>query len=467
MTTVKPASVAKPPPQAAGVPLLGAIPALLLRRLDHLHRLRERHGDIFEIDLGVMRIVALTHPAHAQHVLRDRARSYGKGNAFWDMIRGLLGNGLPVSEGEFWMRQRRMIQPHFHREKLAALSGLMVDAIDESLAEWDRFADEATPVDLFREMTRVTMRVIVKTLFGSQIDPKTADLVGKEMGYALDYMLFGMMTARMPGWVPVPGRKRFEESTRTLDAVLADVLARHQRDPGKSGGELISMLIDSVDSETSQKMTTKELRDEAMAMFLAGYETTSAALGFAYHHMLGQPDILQRLTAEVDARLGDRRPVFTDVRELPYALAIVQEALRLNPPVYWIPRTALEDDEIDGHQIKKGQEVGVITHVIQRHPELWPDPERFDPDRFTPDKVAARHPLAWIPFGVGQRLCVGKDFALMEGQFILARIASRYRLVAASARKPGAHIGVTLRPEGGVWARLERRGLQRASPTQG
>ena len=445
------------PPIARGVPLLGQLPFLFWNKLDHLLTLQKQYGDVYRLDLGVTNLIALNHPDHAQHVLRDKAKLYGKGNALWDSIRGLIGNGLPASEGTFWLRQRRMIQPHFHRDRLVAMATLMVDAIDEELRGFDKYAITGEPLDLFREMTRITMRVIVRTMFGAKLASETADLVGREMGYVLDYLLMGMMVKRLPSWVPIPGRQRFADSLRRLDAVLFELIAKRKQQPDRQGGELLDMLLDAVDAETGQRMTDRELRDEAMAMFLAGYETTSATLSFAFHHLGESPSVQKQVVAELDSQLAGRRPEFADQRQLPCTLAVVQESLRLHGPVYWIPRTAEEDDVISGYQIRKGQEVAVLSYVIHRHPQFWKEPLRFDPSRFLPGAPPLAHPLQFMPFGVGQRICVGKEFALMEGVFILARILSHYDVVPVAGRSAKVHVGTTLRPQDGVWVRIRRR----------
>lgn len=445
------------PPIARGVPLFGQLPLLSWNKLDHLLTLQKQYGDVYRLDLGVTNLIALNHPDHAQHVLRDKAKLYGKGNALWDAIRGLIGNGLPASEGTFWLRQRRMIQPHFHRDRLVAMAHLMVDAIDEELRGFDKYAITGEPLDLFREMTRITMRVIVRTMFGAKLASETADLVGREMGYVLDYLLMGMMVKRLPSWVPIPGRQRFADSLRRLDAVLFELIAKRKQQPDRQGGELLDMLLDAVDAETGQRMTDRELRDEAMAMFLAGYETTSATLSFAFHHLGESPSVQKQVVAELDSQLAGRRPEFADQRQLPLTLAVVQESLRLHGPVYWVLRTAEEDDVISGYQIRKGQEVAVLSYVIHRHPQLWKEPLRFDPSRFLPGAPPLAHPLQLMPFGVGQRICVGKEFALMEGVFILARILSHYDVVPVAGRSAKVHVGTTLRPQDGVWVRIRRR----------
>jgi len=451
------------PPHCKTVPVVGELPLVAWKKLDHFLDLRARHGDVFTLDVGLSQIICFCHPTYAQHILRDEAKKYGKGNALWDAIRTLLGNGLPVSEGGFWMRQRRMMQPHFHRESLTSMADLMVDAIDEELDSWDAYARSGQPFDLFSEMTHITMRVIVKTIFGSELDRKQVDYVAEEMRYALDYVLVNMMSMKVPRWIPFPGRKRYAETIANLDRVIFEIIDKRAQSTDRRGGALLDMLMSAVDTDTNERMTHQELRDEAMSLFLAGYETTAGALGFAFRELNGNPRQMQTAVDEIDSVLGSRRPVFADARKLPQCLWIVQEALRLNSPAYWIPRTALEDDVIGSYEIKKGQEVAVIMHAIHRNPEIWPDPNRFDPNRFRPEAVQGRHPLAWMPFGAGQRLCIGKEFALMEGQFILARILAKYDIRPAYQAKVGAALGATWRPDGGVMARIFKRRLRPSS----
>jgi cytochrome P450 len=213
-----------------------------------------------------------------------------------------------------------------------------------------------------------------------------------------------------------------------------------------------------VDEESGERMSNSELRDEAVSLFLAGYETTSVAMSWALHFMTQQPEIRERLQQEVETVLGERTPTMMDLRKLTYARNIMQESMRLYPPAYWIPRTAIEDDVIDGYRIPAGKMVAVMSQTIHRHPEQWENPHAFDPDRFLPERSEGRHKLAWIPFGAGQRLCVGREFAMMEGPFILARMMQRYRPVAVPDRVAQMHIGITIRTRDGVWVGLEKRG---------
>jgi cytochrome P450 len=211
------------------------------------------------------------------------------------------------------------------------------------------------------------------------------------------------------------------------------------------------------DEETGKQKTDAQLRDEAVALFVAGYETTAAGMAWACHFLAQQPETARRLQAEVDGVLGSRQPGFADLQQLTYTRGVLQEALRMYPPSYWIPRTAAEDDELDGYRIPAGTQVAVLTYVLHHHPEIWESPQRFDPDRFTPERSAGRHKHAWIPFGAGQRQCIGKEFSLMEGQLILARVAQRFQPSAIPGREPQMQLSGSLHTRNGVWVRLTER----------
>lgn len=444
------------PPRAPGLPFVGSLPALMRDPLPFLEEARATCGDVFRVGLGTTEVILLNHPRHAQHVLRDHAANYLKGGPLWDSVRTLLGNGLPVSEGEFWRRQRRMMQPQFHRERLAAMTDLMVQAIDEEMEGWDAKAASGQPFDIARELTCMTMKVIVRTMFGTSIDRAESDAVGDHMSYMLDFMLKGMVLNALPRWVPVPGRRRYEEAIAAVDAVVFRVIARSRGD-ARASGSLIDILLDLVDAETGAQMTPRELRDEAVSMFLAGYETTAASLSFAMGYLTQAPQVIRGLHDEVDTALGGRVPGFADLRLLPHAMRTVQEAMRLSPPAFWLPRVALENDVIDGFAIPAGAMVAPVMYTIHRHPAEWPDPARFDPDRFTKERSIGRHGLAWMPFGAGQRQCIAKEFALMEGQLILARMAQRFDICAVPGFTAKAQLSTTLRPRDGIMVRLVRR----------
>lgn len=444
------------PPVVGARAFLGSLSSVLRSPLDFLLEQRARHGDVYSLDLGGIRLILLNHPRHAQHIYRDQHACYGKGGPFWDLVRTLFGDGLPVSEGETWRRQRRMIQPQFHRERVSVMIDQLARAVRDSMASWDALADAGRPVNLAPELKRVTMQAIVRVIFGAELDPHDADEIGSEVGHAFDFILRGMLFKSLPPWLPVPGRRRYLTAIRTIDRHILRLVDQRRR-KGGGGMDLLTALMESVDAKTGARMSDGQLRDEVLAMFLAGYETVASMLTSAIDLLAHHPEHARAARDEILEVLGERAPGLPDLPSLGITLAVVQEALRLYPPVFFLPRQALADDEIDGFSIPAGAIVAPVVYVIHRHPNVWEHPGRFDPGRFTAARASGRHPLAWMPFGAGQRQCLGKHVALLEGQLILARILQRYELAPVAATPSHVHLGATARPRGDVQIRFKRR----------
>jgi cytochrome P450 len=444
------------PPRTRGLPVVGALPAFLRRPFDFFLAARERYGDIYTLDLGVVRWVILNHPRHAEYVLRDNSQNYRKGGGLWDMLRTILGNGLVVSEGDFWLRQRRMIQPHFHRKQLAGLTDAMVAATAESLEPWDRATAAQRPIDLLPAFSAVTMRVIARALFGQGLAQTDLDRVSQVMAFALDYMLAGAMTYSLPRWLPLPGARRYRAALREFDALVAQIIT-HERTAATPSDNLLAMLVSMVDEESGETMTDTQLSDEVKTFFLAGYETTSLTLTWAISLLTQHPEVLDKLRAEVDMVLAGRTPSFADLAGLTYTRMVIQETMRLRSASWWVPRTAVADDMIDGYSIPAGTTVVSLTYGIHHHPAVWDNPAHFDPERFTPERSGQRHKSAWVPFGLGQRQCIGKDFSLMEAQIILAMLVQRYTLTAVPGTAVLPKFSTTLKPDRPVLVHLERR----------
>ena len=445
--------LAPPVPSPPAWPVVGHLPPLVMGQLDWLARTQGRLGDVFALQAGPQRVVLLHHPDHARHVLVDNPGIYTKGGTFWSSVRSLLGLGLPTSEGETWRSRRRMMNPQFRRARIAALGDVMVDTLIEQFAMWPA---ERTPFDVGRAVSRATMAVIVRTMFGTGLATAQADEVGDALSFSLEHMLQKVVTDALPRWVPVPGRRAHARAVARIDAVLYDLIAQRRADPGEHG-DLLSMLLEMRDEDGSG-LDDEALRDETMSLFLAGYETTAASVAFGLARLAQDPALMAPLVEEVDRVLGDRRPTAADVRDLPAVTRFFQETLRLDGPVYFLPRTAAEDDVIDGYPIPAGTMVALMLDRIHRHPSAWEDPERFDPDRFLPERAARRPATAWIPFGAGQRQCIGKGFAIMEGVFLLAMLVQRYRFAPIPGQRSLAQLSLTRRPRDGVRLRVVPRG---------
>ena len=442
-------------PLTRGLPLVGSLPQLIKNPFGYLKEARNTYGDIYNLNLGVSKMLMLNSPRQMQHIFVDNVQNYRKGGAMWDAIRAMLGNGLVVSEGSFWLRQRRMMQPQFHRQRIAALSELMVSAMKEALDTWESSAS-GQDFNMASAFNQLTMKVVTRTLFGTGLDKEEMEKVSDALAYAVDYILKAIAFNSLPSWMPAPGRKKYQQAIRQIDETVYGIIASSRANRGEVN-HLLAMLLDMVDDETGEGMTDQQLRDEVTTLFLAGYETTSVALSWAFDFLSQHPDMMRKLQVEVDLVLGDRLPTMADLHQMPYSRMILQETLRIRPPAWQVMRTAVEDDEIDGYPIKAGTNIVALMYMCHFHPDEWTDPETFDPERFSPERSESRHKLAWMPFGAGQRLCIGKDFAMMEGQLALAMVAQRYKITRTTERPAEQQLAATLRPKGGVVVKLEQR----------
>ncbi|MEM7116493.1 MAG: cytochrome P450 [Chloroflexota bacterium] len=451
----------QPPPQmpsAKRLPLIGSGPFMLRDPLAFFQQAQQEKGDIYELDLGLTKIIVLNHPRHAQHILVDKLHNYEKGGALWDRFRDMLGNGLTVSQGDFWKRQRRMMQPYFHQRQIGLLAERMVDVID---TEMDKWAVDQAEFDVQQAMTRITMRITVSTLFGMGLSEAEIERASSTFTYVIESLIPGMVTSALPAWLPLPSRRRYHAELANIRDLISTLIERGRSGDGDPNS-MLAMLIEATDAITGDQMTDEQLVDEVINFFAAGYETTAVALTWACQYLTQQPDILTTMRAEVDAAVGERLPTMQDLRQLPYTRRVLQETLRIRPPSYNTPRMAVEDDEIDGYGIPSGTMILLITYIMHRHPEQWPKPETFDPNRFLVEREIdangqPRHKLAWMPFGAGQRMCIGKEFALMEGTLVLARLAQRFDMGAIAGKVAKPRPSATLQPKDGVFVKLSNR----------
>jgi cytochrome P450 len=441
-------------PIARGLPLLGPIPGLIHQKLDYLHQARQRYGDIYLLKLPGVSMIVLNHPDHAQHVLQTNGKNYSKEGPIWEAVRAIAGNGLATSSGDFWLRQRRMMQPHFHRQRVQELAKVMSETIQECLEQWYPFANQSTPLDITHKFSQMTMMIITRTMLGSDMSDDETHAIGEKMAYIAQYLLFQTLTRSIPKWIPVPTRTEFQQTLHEVREFIYGVIEKRRQ---QQSNDLLSMLIGSLDGESGEQMSDQQLFDEAMTIFGAGFETTAITLSWALYFLTKAPDCMERLQAEVDTVLGQREPTFEDLPALPYTRQIFQETMRLYPPLAIIPREAIEDDEIAGHRIPAGQMVSVTPYTIHRHPEFWQSPDVFDPDRFAPQNQQNHYPMAWLPFGGGQRACIGREFAYMEGVFILAMIMQRFTLSAPADFITKSRLALTPHPESGVLIYLKPR----------
>lgn len=411
---------------------------------------RRRFGDVFRHQLGPFAFNLVSHPDGVRHVLQDNYKNYPR-SWLYRFTRVVAGDGLVATEGDVWRRQRRMVQPAFNPQRVAALARPMTDAAAAMLDRWDRarHAETGTPFDVAAEMIALTLRIVGATLLGVELGGAT-DRIGPAVATALAYLDHRIRRLVSPPlWLPTPRNRRFRDAMRTLDGVVYDIIATRRR-TGEDAGDLLAMLLQVRDEETGQGMTDRELRDQVTTFIGAGHETTAVLLAWVWYLLSQHPDAERRVREEVGHVLAGRVPTFDDLPALRVTRMVIQEALRLYPPVYALARDVAADDEIGGYRIPRGSIVVLSQYITHRHPDVWADPERFDPDRFTPERIAARPRFAWFPFLGGPHQCVGQDFAIMEATLIVAMVVQRYRLALAPGAKVEPKSMLSLRPAGGL-----------------
>jgi cytochrome P450 len=442
------------PPGPRGLPVLGSLLDIRRDPTGVFLRAALRYGDVAYFTVGPRQGYLITNPADVRHVLQDNARNYQK-SPLYQKLRMHLGNGLLTSEGEFWLRQRRIAQPAFHRQRVAGLADVMATAARESAATWQTLAERGDAVDVDEEMMRLTRTVVVRALLGSDLGPYT-DRIDEAWTILNEYIGEDFWSLGLTDWLPTPRRRRFHAARRLLREAVDYVIAERRRQAVESP-DLLSMLLAARDDDTGEGMTDEQLRVEVTTFLLAGQETTSLALTWIWYLLSQHPSSLARLEAELDTVLDGRPPEYADLANLPYTRMVIDEALRLYPPAWGFSRQALGDDELGGYPLPRGWIAFVIPWVLHRLPSLWEEPEAFDPDRFSPEHSAERPKFAYVPFGAGPRQCIGNQFALMEAQLIVATLAQRFRLRLVAGHRVEPWPLITLRPRYGMPMFIERR----------
>jgi cytochrome P450 len=423
----------------------------LRRRLPFMVESAEKYGDVVLFKVGNERVHLFNHPDLIRDVLVTNQKNFVKSRALVRAKR-LLGEGLLTNEGESHLRQRRLTQPAFHRDRVAAYGRSMVDYAVRISSRWVT----AESLDMHDEMMKLTLAIVAKTLFSTDVEKEAT-----EIGDALTVAFESFNVATLPfseilEKLPLPYTRRFEAARARLDATIYRIIDE-RRASGRDEGDLLSMLLLAQDTEgDGGGMTNAQLRDEAMTIFLAGHETTANALSWTWYLLSQHPDVEARFHREIDA-LGDRTPQPEDLPNLPYTRMVLAESMRLYPPAWAVGRRALNDFEVNGYLIPARSMVLMSQYITHRDPRFYPDPERFDPERWRPDVAAKRPKFSYFPFGGGTRICIGEQFAWMEGILILAAIGRHWRMQYLDESPPAIEPRITLRPKSPLRMRVERR----------
>ena len=450
-----------PRPPATAVP--GLLRKLWTDRLRLLTDAAAEYGDVVKFATGPKTIYFFNHPDHAKHVLADNAANYHKGMGLAQARRRILGDGLLTSEGEQWKNQRRVIQPVFRRDRIAGFATAVTDAGEVLTSRLD--ARVGTTVDLADEMVTLTMSVLGRALLSADLAP--FHMLGPSFEVAQDQAMFEMVTlGALPIWLPLPRHRRFHRARRQIEEIVEALVASRAHAGGRDGNDMLSLLASAYRDDPDARRRWRVLRDELVTILLAGHETTASTLTWTWYLLSCHPEVAAAVHAEATSVLGDRTPVHEDLARLPVTTMVIQEAMRLYPPVWALTRKSVKADVIGGYQVQAGADIMISPYTLHRHPSFWPDPDEFRPDRFaTPAAAAggpgksgavAAHRYAYIPFGAGPRVCVGSHLGQMEATLIAAMVARGFRFEPTRPGAPVPEAMLSLRIRGGLPMRVHR-----------
>lgn len=436
-------------PGPRGLPVVGSALDLLRDILGTTLEGQRRFGDVVRYVAGPpgpLRVVAygIAHPDGVQHVLASGAEHFSKQDAAYNELRALVGNGLLTSEGEVWRRQKRLVQPLFTHSRVAGYASMMAEESRDLIQRWEQLRTGDGTVDLHSEMTRFSLRVVCRALFGTDIEhiiPILKDNVPYLSRKAFNRSL---SPVHIPDTWPTPGNRHKDRAVAEVYGMVDDLIAARRAVP-EGPDDLLSLLLNAKDPEGEGPLSDSEVRDQALIFLLAGHETTATSLTFTLHLLGLHSEVQDRVRAEVATVLGERDPDHEDARALAYTTMAIKEAMRLYPAAYAIPRLVTESHDVGGYHLPAGSVAVVGPWVTHRHLDFWEDPERFDPERFTPEREKARHRYAYFPFGGGPRACIGQYFSMLETIIAVATLVRAYEFTSP----PGPvklFTGITLRP---------------------
>jgi cytochrome P450 len=425
-------------------------------QLKFFNRIWKEYGDLVRSRiLPNYSFYLAAHPSYAEHILSTHQEIYAKPDIVNKPMNLMMGKSILTSEGDFWLKHRRLMQPAFHMKHLANLAGVMVNSTEAFIQEWENKPDGEV-IDIATETLRLTLKIAGQTLFSKDISDEDS-VLGKSFREGFEFINYKMNNLiTEPLWIPTARNLRFRRAKETLDTLVLGIINSRRQNPIESH-DLLSMLMAARDEETGEGMSDRQLQNEVITLLVAGHETVASGLAWTWFVLAERQDIAENLQSELVRVLSASNLTFEKLPQLEYTRRVFDEILRLYPPVWGMPRTAQQDDEIGGYFIPKGSLITPGAFMIHRHPDFWENPDEFNPDNFLPENVEKRAKFAYFPFGGGQRICIGKSFALMEATIIIALISQRFRLELVPNQTIEIDPTFTLRPKYGIKVKLWRR----------
>ena len=397
-------------------------------------------------------------PSVIRHVLQKNNRNYTKSRLVRENVVPQIGNGLLTSEGDYWLKQRRAIQPAFHRGKLEYISQVMSDEIKvfmDDVLEKHAISEKSFCIDT--EMMHLAFKLVSKSLFGKDPEDDKLDLIGEVVSFGQQYQTKRIRMPFLKPWLYITGQTSKNEKMKKLGQDLLMEIISLRQESSEEKDDLLQMLIDT-EYEDGTKMSNQQLLDESLIIYVAGHETTAIAMAWAIYLIATHPNVESKLVQSIAEDLKGEKPSFSNLRNLTYTTQVIEEAMRLYPPAWLVDREAINDDEVDGIKIKKGIPISCMIYSMHRHSDFWKNPNEFDPERFSPENKKKHIPFSYIPFGGGPRLCIGNNFAMMEMQLIIAMIFQKYKFELVTDKDSiDIQPMITLRPKNGIRVKVRKR----------
>jgi len=420
-----------------------------ISQFEMLGRLQEKYGDVFRYKTFAGSMYAFSHPEHIKQIFQrlDITRT--------PLLSIVLGEGVLAADNDHWKHQRRLMLPVFQKPNVAKFTSLIRDTTTTYLDGWSAYVDTGEPIDIVQAMTHLTLSVVSRTLFSVDMDKETSSFLNsftiaiKYLGEIANTTSFNETMRISP-----ETNTRFQQAVGQMNDVVSAIIKDRRKSTARPD-DLLSLLLEAVDVESGKLLTEEQIKDEVITMLLAGHETTSLGLAWVWYMLGHHPEIEDRIGNEIDETLAGRKVNYEDVANLQYSRMVLEETMRLYPPVAVIWRQPLTEIEVGGYTIPEQTGILVSPFLTHRHKDFWPDPLVFDPERFNPETAPKRHPFAYFPFGGGRHLCLGKHFAMLESQVILATILQRYRIRLLDREPAIPHYLITLRPKNGLLCALE------------
>lgn len=444
------------PPVISFFRMLKSLFSFVKNPIPILNQYLRETGDTFLLFLTPSRkAIVTTKPEFIQYVLQKNHRNFKKSHLQTEHLAHFIGRGLLTSNGAYWLQQRRLIQPGFHRKKLAGLMQIMMQEIDAYIHQLHKRIQSNDQIEIAYEMMMFTFNIVSKSLFSSDVEESILNRLSQNFNAIQSFIVKPIRQPFLIPWYKLSGEwQKHELIAADLKEIVLNIIRQRQQS-GKRPDDLLDMLLEVRYEDTGTGMTDRQLLEECLILLIAGHETTANAMAWTWYLLCRHPETVQKLRMEIKSVLDTKPPSYDTLPQLEFVSAVLQEAMRLYPPAWILDRVPIEDDQFEGVPLPKGQNIGLYIYGIHHDSKYWPEPEKFDPERFSKEEIKKRPAFAYLPFGAGPRLCIGANFAMMEMQMMLVRMLQNFDMTLLEEKPIGLAPYISLQPDQKINVKLQ------------